>query len=98
MAGEFYIHISPRKILNTQTKSLQNMCPARLTQSNSSYFNRIEIAMCIEKTYPPRDTPTPITGASGYFCLTWDTTNSRSSVLAAQYVLAVYDIESEYIV
>ena len=40
-------------------------------------------------TYPPREIPVPTSGASGYLDFTYATTTVRSSVLAAQYVLAV---------
>ena len=43
----------------------------------------------IQNTNPPRETPTAIRGALGYVALIWFTTNSRSSVLAALYVLGV---------
>lgn len=50
--------------------------------------------MYVMHTYPPKDIPVPTRGASGNRFFTCATTLPRSSLLAAQYVRAVYKMKS----
>lgn len=76
--------------LNTELAAVVNNSLNFLTEINNG--NGIWTAYNFCFTHPPRDTPVPMSGASGYISLICFITNPKSSVFAAQYVLGVWNM------